>query len=113
MNPALCTVYTSSRLAYYTPDDENSVTLHFTDGKTATADVIIGADGVRSAVRSSMFAAKQVERQKIEPKWCGVVVYRTLIKSELLKKDQRVRKFAEEPMMVRILSLSSACQDVS
>ncbi|MGK8553301.1 FAD-dependent oxidoreductase [Nocardia gipuzkoensis] len=33
-------------------EDESGVTARFTDGSTATADVLIGADGIRSTVRT-------------------------------------------------------------
>jgi 2-polyprenyl-6-methoxyphenol hydroxylase-like FAD-dependent oxidoreductase len=35
-------------------EEENSVTIHFTCGHTATAQAIVGADGIRSAVRKSI-----------------------------------------------------------
>lgn len=78
-NSPLCTIHTSHRLVSYTrtpsaphsmplqeheqPDipasgpghESGPITLHFSDGTTATADVLIGADGIRSTVRKVMF----------------------------------------------------------
>jgi len=92
--PPLCTVHTSSRLisySYSTPGDTNSsVILHFADGSIREADVVVGADGVRSAVRGSMFpGGKYVDERGrehiIEPKWTGVVAYRSLVTRKSLE----------------------------
>lgn len=48
----------------------NGVTLTFTDGSTATADMAIGADGVHSVVREALWGAEA-------PHFTGRVAYRT------------------------------------
>ncbi|KAI0026777.1 hypothetical protein K488DRAFT_64556, partial [Vararia minispora EC-137] len=95
--PPLCTIHTSSRLIEFSSAQagviDGPVILRFADGSTREADVIIGADGVRSAVRNSMFpggvyvdeVGKCVE---VEPKWTGVVVYRSLITRGMLAAAQ-------------------------
>ncbi|KZV60918.1 FAD/NAD(P)-binding domain-containing protein [Peniophora sp. CONT] len=91
-----CTTYTSKRLISLTHDKlDGSVTLHFSDGSTSTADVVIGADGIRSAVRASMLS----EDERIEPEWPGVIAYRAMIPSETLEshsigRDHPVRNTA-------------------
>ena len=40
--------------------DRNGVTLHFADGTEAAGEIAIGADGVRSAVRSSLFGSQKL-----------------------------------------------------
>ncbi|EJD50223.1 FAD/NAD(P)-binding domain-containing protein [Auricularia subglabra TFB-10046 SS5] len=79
----------NKRLASFSPiseiGGEDGYELIFTDGTTATCDVVIGADGVRSPVRARMFdlAATQVADDSLRefgpPLWSGQNVYRTLI----------------------------------
>ncbi len=47
------------------------IKIHFAGGHTAVADVLIGADGARSAVRTAVFGASQ-------PKFTGYIAYRGL-----------------------------------
>ena len=79
------TVHTSARLVSYMRSSDvetgSPITLHFADGTTATADVVIGADGIRSAVRSTMFEGSSTGPR---PKWTGTIVYRSLIQREAL-----------------------------
>lgn len=67
------------------------ITLHFKDGSTAECDVLIGADGIKSAVRNLMFSnlAKEgkitsEEATQRNPVWSGTVAYRGLISKERL-----------------------------
>lgn len=47
------------------------VTVRFADGREATGDIVIGADGLRSVVRASLFGAS-------EPRYSGETCYRGL-----------------------------------
>lgn len=58
-------------------DAEDGVTLHFKDGTTATADVVIGADGVHSKVREFLIGAEAAK-----PVFAGSVIYRALVPME-------------------------------
>src|SRR5205085_2674298 len=51
------------------------VTLTFADGTTAQADVVIGADGIRSAVRSALLGPDA-------PRFTGHIVWRGLVPTE-------------------------------
>ncbi|KAF9238919.1 hypothetical protein BU15DRAFT_74878 [Melanogaster broomeanus] len=100
--PASCTVHFKKRLvSYYEPNQSGEgstkpITLRFTDGTTATADVLVGADGIRSAVRKTMFEAASEEsdsaddnadlRQYIDATWTGMMIYRSLFPAENLRK---------------------------
>lgn len=53
-------------------DDGGSATLRFTNGETATADLVIGADGIRSVVREELFTDAQ-------PVFAGEHAYRAVI----------------------------------
>ena len=54
--PSSYRTHFGKRLESYEDSTSNPITLRFKDGTTATCDVLIGADGVKSAVRRSMFA---------------------------------------------------------
>ena len=88
------------RLASYeepvSPSDP--VVMRFTDGTSATCDLLIGSDGIRSAVRRSMYTSFADEadgesaeelRSMIEPVWSGSVAYRGLAKGDKLPEDIR------------------------
>ncbi|RPD62092.1 FAD/NAD(P)-binding domain-containing protein [Lentinus tigrinus ALCF2SS1-7] len=68
------------------------IEVRFQDGTTATCDILVGADGVRSAVRASMYSqlaqaaeaeGKQQEaddlKHHISPVFSGATIYRTVI----------------------------------
>ena len=49
--------------------------IEFTDGSAASADVIVGADGIHSAVRTSLLGREQ-------PTFTGVVAFRAVVPTE-------------------------------
>lgn len=80
-------IHFNKRLSRFTeaPSADGSYTLSFTDGTSATCDILIGADGVRSPVRAGMFdiAATRLGDESLRtfglPIWSGESIYRTLI----------------------------------
>ncbi|HEY2532370.1 MAG TPA: FAD-dependent monooxygenase [Xanthobacteraceae bacterium] len=48
------------------------VELHFENGRSITANLVVGADGVHSVVRASLFSAPQ-------PQFCGIIAWRGVI----------------------------------
>jgi 2-polyprenyl-6-methoxyphenol hydroxylase-like FAD-dependent oxidoreductase len=64
-------VQLDSRCVSVTPDDEG-VRLLFADGRTAQADIVIGADGVHSVVRG-------VVTQPTPPEYSGICAFRALV----------------------------------
>ncbi|KAH7926925.1 salicylate hydroxylase [Leucogyrophana mollusca] len=106
-----CKVHYGKRLVTYTQPLPSSrgnspVTLSFTDGSTATCDILVGADGVRSSVRACMMremaAGSSEARAKailscIEPVWSGATAYRTLICAEKLRARDPNHRALKEP----------------
>ncbi|KAG6379291.1 hypothetical protein JVT61DRAFT_11746 [Boletus reticuloceps] len=99
--PASCTVHAKKRLVgYIEPEQEDAHStspfrLEFADGTTATTDVLIGADGIRSTVRKTMFEAASKDdgadktdlKQYIDATFTGITIYRALVAQEVLRKE--------------------------
>lgn len=88
-----CTVHFDKRLTEYDTQSSGSLTLYFADGSTATTDVLVGADGIRSAVRKTLFETigpgivdPSKTRHYSDPSWTGTLVYRTILSVEKLSK---------------------------
>ena len=62
--------------------DERGVSLRFADGREARAELVIGADGVHSQARRSLFGED-------EPQFTGVVAWRGVIAAERLPPHLR------------------------
>ncbi|KAI0266961.1 hypothetical protein BC834DRAFT_969013 [Gloeopeniophorella convolvens] len=86
---ACTTFHPSAKLVSYTaPSDPGApLVLAFADASTAQADVLIGADGIRSPVRAGMYAEtsrpvreRSVARSAATPKqWTGTVACRSFV----------------------------------
>lgn len=59
-------------------EDNGSLTISFDDGSTAEAETLLGADGIRSAVRQYFVPSSA-------PKWTGWVAFRSVFDAELVK----------------------------
>ena len=60
-------------------ETENLVRLHFNDGTSTEADIVIGADGINSKIREELLGAEK-------PLYSGWVAHRALIRGEALAK---------------------------
>ncbi len=60
--------------------DQAGVQLQFADGGAAQADVLVGADGSRSAVRNALFGA-------LEPQYTGYIAWRGLVPMALVPPE--------------------------
>lgn len=95
---ASCKIHTSKRLEFYDVNSKTGkITLHFSDGSTSVTDVLVGADGIRSATRQSMYQkfaslTRDDDSRKrllecIDPVWTGILVYRNLVPIAKLSKE--------------------------
>lgn len=105
--PASCHTHFSKKLDSYTELDDGSLELHFV-GSTAVYDVLIGADGLKSAVRGSMYQSKGEDddgngrADDAQPKRTGFVVYRGLTPRETLEKAWPDHRVLNKPVAVSI-----------
>jgi salicylate hydroxylase len=94
------------RLEKYTKTS-NGIELLFSNGRKATCDLLVGADGVNSAVRKSFLDNGNGDAKHSHPTWTGTMVYRSLVEAEFIKKDSPDHPGLQKPMVVcnRILLL--------
>ncbi|NET80341.1 FAD-binding monooxygenase [Okeania hirsuta] len=74
--------------------NENNVVTHFENGKTAQADLLIGADGVNSAVRQTLIGDG-------EPRYVGSMSWRAVVnyQEELLPANEVILMKGEESIV--------------
>ncbi|MBD1551595.1 FAD-dependent monooxygenase [Pseudomonas typographi] len=81
-------IHFGKRLARAEPLGSGGVSLQFTDGSETAADVVVGADGIHSAVRTAMFGAEQ-------PRFTGVVAYRAVVPATRLAHVPNLQAFTK------------------
>lgn len=111
------TLHNSKRLISYTQKEDSGspelVQLQFADGTTASADVLLGADGIHSPTRHAVLneVAAKLEaaggsqkatrlRKSCEALWSGTTCYRALIPSERLKTLNAEHRSLTRPLLV-------------
>ncbi|PPQ77194.1 hypothetical protein CVT25_011040 [Psilocybe cyanescens] len=108
------------RLLSYSRDLKGSyTTLHFEDGTSAICDILVGADGIKSTIRSQMFRETAETNQDpsflrfIPPVWTGTMAYRGLIRAQdiPLAKDGSFHRTIDEPIM-HVVSYSISQGDI-
>lgn len=75
-------IKTGARCTGFRQSDDGEVTILFADGTAATADVLIGADGVHSAIRQALFGPDR-------PQFTGCMAWRGLVPMERLPERLR------------------------
>lgn len=66
----------------------DGVSLHFDDSTVATHDVVIGADGIHSRVRTALFGEEN-------PRFTGVVSFRAVVPTEKVKNAPEIEAFTK------------------
>ncbi|KAH9474777.1 Salicylate hydroxylase [Psilocybe cubensis] len=97
-------VHLSHRLISYRELEEGLVELEFKNGNKVTCDLLIGADGINSAIRKTFLRNKngwseEEAAQKAQPLWTGSTVYRNTIDAELIRKDSPNHRALTEAVM--------------
>lgn len=64
------------------------VTVTFQDGSEATFDVVVGADGIHSRVRTALFGEES-------PRFTGVVSFRSVVPTERVKNVPEIEAFTK------------------
>ncbi|KAG1802032.1 uncharacterized protein HD556DRAFT_790950 [Suillus plorans] len=93
--PSSCTMHFNKRLTKYEKQSSGSLALSFADDSTSITDILVGADGIHSPVRKTLFETigpDIIDPSKIrhysDPSWTGTLVYRSIFPAEkLLKLD--------------------------
>lgn len=106
-----CKTYCGKRLRTYTQRPSEPIKLLFEDGSTATCDVLVGADGLKSAVRQTLMTEKAHSAQSegrradaadclasIDPLWSGTNSYRALIPADRLRALYPNHRVCTQPM---------------
>ncbi|KJA23632.1 hypothetical protein HYPSUDRAFT_215178 [Hypholoma sublateritium FD-334 SS-4] len=107
--PSTYRIHCSKRLRSYSQRQGGPINLLFEDGTRASFDVLLGADGLKSAVRRSLLNEKVQWAQSennwseaahittlIEPSWSGTNAYRALIPADRLRiRDPHHRVFTQ------------------
>ncbi|THG99501.1 hypothetical protein EW145_g7256 [Phellinidium pouzarii] len=100
----------SKRLISY-EQGPDSVTLLFSDGASTQADVLVGADGIKSATRMTMYKKLTTSaeehgmdkagdlRKFVQASWTGMYAYRALIKTESLLRENPGHQAASTPLI--------------
>ena len=110
-----CRTHTSKRLVDFAQAARGPVQLRFQDGSRAECDVLVGADGIKSAVRARMLehvAAQLRARGRhadadealraARPLWSGTMAYRTVVRTEDLQRRAPNHRVLTQPQIVRV-----------
>lgn len=108
LDPKKCAVHTNKRLTEHRLNPTNgAITLVFADGTTATADVLVGADGVHSMTRATMYRSLAKANpeakydQLIDPIWSGTHAYRCSVDLAKFKALYPDHQALLQPKIVR------------
>ncbi|PCH34754.1 salicylate 1-monooxygenase [Wolfiporia cocos MD-104 SS10] len=110
--PAGYNIYFSKRLTSYAEIESGKIRLEFKDKSSATCDVLVGCDGIKSAVRNAMFrhlaaiatangddAAAADLTEKATPQWTGVLAYRGVFPAKALREVRADHVALERPLL--------------
>ncbi|KIM41411.1 hypothetical protein M413DRAFT_18946 [Hebeloma cylindrosporum] len=85
-------------LSYEETDDE--IQLHFQDGQTASCDLLVGMDGIKSVVRKCFLVKQGLgDSPSMHPFWTGSFAYRGLVPIDKLEAAFPGHRVFHTPMM--------------
>lgn len=96
----------SSRLVSYDeiPQSGGSLQLVFENGNTATCDLLIGADGIKSIVRKKFVvdhhSTEYGQVPNTDPMWSGTFAYRCMVESKLIAEQMPNHRALTTPVIV-------------
>lgn len=96
----------STRLVTYDEIAESggSLRLIFENGNTATCDLLIGVDGIKSIVRKKFVADHHSKESgqvpNTDPMWSGTFAYRCMIDSKLIAEQMPNHRVLTTPVIV-------------
>ncbi|CAG7963386.1 unnamed protein product [Penicillium salamii] len=100
--PEGCVEFRKDLVNITEPQDEGTmITLHFADGSTSTADVVLGCDGLRSRVREHVLG---VEHPAVRPSYTHKLAYRGVIPIE-----DAIQAIGKEKSLTRFMHLGPGC----
>ncbi|KAF9051513.1 hypothetical protein BJ165DRAFT_1340332, partial [Panaeolus papilionaceus] len=93
-------IHLSHRLREYR-ETKGVILLEFQDGQRASCDFLIGADGLKSAVRKNLLGFETDPKigQIDFPEWSGTYAYRSLIKSDIIREINPYHRALTKPMV--------------
>ncbi len=81
-------------------EKNDEVTMHFQNGVSATCDLLIGMDGIKSTVRKSLLEKQGIPHSPcLEPVWSGTIAYRGLVSRDVLDTVFPGHRSITTPMM--------------
>jgi 2-polyprenyl-6-methoxyphenol hydroxylase-like FAD-dependent oxidoreductase len=89
-------IVTDAKLGHYEEHDD-AVTLHFADGSTYEADVLIGADGIGSVVREQLWGQSELRNLGINV-WLGHAVLDGPPRTQMLMHHSDRHQFGFAPL---------------
>ncbi|OAA60280.1 Aromatic-ring hydroxylase-like protein [Niveomyces insectorum RCEF 264] len=88
------TLFTKTKVVDVTiSDDAMSATVSIDDGRTMTADLVVGADGINSRLREMLLGRPD------PPTLTGDLAYRLLLNTRDMLRDPDLRDFVENPQV--------------
>ncbi|KAI5818278.1 hypothetical protein BZA77DRAFT_307884 [Pyronema omphalodes] len=79
--------------SYVLDCDQDNVTVTLANGEVLSADLIVGADGIKSRVREFAVMPEEI----VEPRTTTNCAYRATVPGDLMRADPDLKKLIEEP----------------